>query len=183
MMRPHSRAFLFMALAAPLVIAQGARAGGDAPSCQKALKRSVEAVAGYGRQQTECVRAEIGLVSKGKKVTLCVGDMNGLNGMELTVRDKDGNRIAKEEGVDQTLVGFSVGDGKKGTYKLELNPTALGDNVTAAHYFMALMAKKRGDVYVTDFIFDKALDKVKAIETAGFVVEHAEFDTLALKSP
>lgn len=181
---------LVLAPAVALALVSLALAGG-AGSCEKPLKRTKEAVVGYARQNSACVRVVVGIATKDKKVSFsrelapgdysffCVGEMDGLNGMELGVSDKDGKRVAKKEGADQTLLGFSVDEKTKGNFKLEMNPTALGEGRTAAHYALALVVKVDKEPYWTEQVFDKALERVKAIEGAGYVVEHAEFDMLS----
>jgi hypothetical protein len=179
-----------VAVAATLLAASLAHAGGSVHSCQKIVHRAAGAVSALSKGSGSVVRAEVGiLTTKAKKTTItkeldagdylafAVTDQTQINGLELGILDSSGKDVVgKTEAVDEAFKD-KIAIAAKGTYKVELEATAFGDGVKEGHYILVLMSKSGG--YVTDPVWENVENQVKSMEAEGYELVSGEFDMLS----
>lgn len=183
----RSRALIVLPL---LVLATGvALAAGPKNSCIKVITRASTATSALGRSGLAVVRAECGLISKGKKVSFsreldageyCLFAVSEEKaGMEIDITAFDGAQkaIKAAKGVGEAFLKEFKTE-KKETCKLEIE---CGDatNNDPAHFILVLLAKKEGQVTPSDMLFERAIERAKAMEEAGYEVQDLVVDTLS----
>jgi hypothetical protein len=164
-------------------------AGAPKTSCVKVVTRASTAIAALARSGLSVQRAESGLIAKGKKCSfsreLDAGEYclfavsEEAAGMEIdiTAFDAGGKAIKAAKGVGEAFLQSFTTE-KKETCKLEIE---CGDatNNDPAHYILCLLAKKEGQVASSEMLFERAIERAKAIEDAGYEVQDLVIDTLS----
>jgi hypothetical protein len=163
----------------------------DKMSCVKLLERTNKAVSALASTYAP-VRAELGVIAKGKKVSMtreladgtydiiAVTDEKAGCQLMLVVKDSAGKELKKKEAMDGPFIqDLAIEKKDQTTLELECEDA----QVDKAHYIFVILQKYDGAKVTSEVVFEHLAERAKAVEESGHQVVWAELDTLADGKP
>jgi len=176
------------AVALLLVLPAAAAFAAPPRSCVKVIDRAKNVVSALGRANWTPIRAEIGVITKDKKVSLtreldaatyyvfAVGDEKAAMQLSLNAMDSSGKSLKKKHAIGEVGIDELVIE-KKDKTKFELEcEDAQADS---GHYIIVVLQKIEGPPSAAEVVLDHMQERAKAIEDAGHEVVWGELDTIA----